>query len=194
MIDVLLEAAGNDLGRLENEIEKLAVFVGEKGRIEGKDAEHLVAGDRDFEFWALADSLDRMDVHESFRIIRKLFMEESAEAAELMLLGQLSAYLRDILAAREMVREGRDRREVFRELRPGIPPGWRDVYELRFGALFGAVDLVPRRDFDRLIQRLSEIDRLKKTTESSVRSMLEALIVEYAEIRRKGRITSQGRS
>lgn len=193
-IDVLVEAAGNDLGRLENEIEKLSAFVGEKGRIERSDAEQLVAGDRDFEFWALADSLDRMDVRESFRVIRKLFMDESAEAAELMLLGQLSAYLRDILAAREMVREGRDRREIFRELRPGVPPGWREVYELRFGALFGAVDLIPRRDFDRLIRRLSEIDRLKKTTESSIRPMLEALIAEYAEIRRKGRLTSQPRS
>jgi DNA polymerase-3 subunit delta len=192
-IDTLLEATGNDLGRLENEIEKLAVFVGEKTRVDEGDASHLITGDKDFERWALSDSLDRMDVHECFRIVRKLFSEFDAEAAELMLLGQMSSYLRDILAAQAMIREGKDRREIFRELRPSIQESWRDLYNRKFAALFGAVDSVSPRDLEKLIRRLSEIDRRKKSMEASPRSMLEALIVEYAEIRRRGRITSPGR-
>lgn len=192
-IDVLLEATGNDLGRLENEIEKLAVFVGEKPRVEHKDASHLITGDKDFERWALADSLDRADIHECFRFVRKLFSEHDAEAAELMLLGQLAAYLRDILAAQAMIREGKDRREIFRELRPSIQETWRDLYTRKFAALFGAADSVSPRDLEKLIRRLSEIDRMKKSMESSPRSMLEALIVEYGEIRRRGRVTSPGR-
>jgi len=192
-LDLLLEATGNDLGRLENEIEKLAVFVGEKTRIEEKDAAHLITGDKDFDRWALADSLDRLDIRDCFRIIRKLFSEQDAEAAELMLLGQLTGYLRDILAAQALLREGKDRREIFRELRPAIQESWRDLYNRKFAALFGAVDSISPRDLDRLIRRLSEIDRKKKSMEASPRSMLEALIVEYGEIRRKGRITSPGR-
>lgn len=192
-VGILIEATGNDVGRLGNEIEKLAVFVGDKPRIEEKDAAELVTGDRDFERWALADSLDRLDIHDCFRIIRKLYTEEPAEAADLMLLGQLSAYFRDILAARSLLREGKDRREIFRELRPSIQESWRDLYNSKFSALFGAVDSLPPRELDRLIRRLSGIDRAKKTQEASVRSMLEALIVEYGEIRRRGRITSPGR-
>ncbi len=193
VLELLLEATGHDLGRIENEIEKLAVFVGEKTRIEEKDAVHLITGDKDFDRWALADSLDRMDIRDAFRIIRKLFQEQDAEAAELQLIGQMTAYLRDILAAQAMIREGKDRREIFRELRPQIQETWRDLYNRKYAALFGAVDAVSPRDLDRLIKRLAEIDRRKKTTEASPRSMLEALIVEYGEIRQRGRITSPGR-
>lgn len=192
-LDLLLEATGNDLGRLQNEVEKLAVFVGEKARIEEKDAARLITGDKDFDRWALADSLDRTDIRDCFRIIRKLFAEQDAEAAELMLLGQMTSYLRDLVAAQAMVREGKDRREIFRELRPAIQESWRDLYNRKFAALFGAVDAISRRDLDRLVRRLAEIDRRKKTTESSARSMLEALIVEYGEVRTRGRVTSQGR-
>ncbi len=189
VLELLLEATGHDLGRLENEIEKLAVFVGEKTRIEEKDAAHLITGDKDFDRYAFSNSLDRADIHECFRIIRKLFSEEAEEAAELMLIGQLTAYFRDLVLAQAMVREGRDRREVFRELRPSIQESWRELYNLKFAALFD----VPPPELDRLIKRLAEIDRRKKTTEASPRSMLEALIVEYGEIRRRGRITSPGR-
>jgi DNA polymerase-3 subunit delta len=192
-VEILLEASGNDVGRLGNEIEKLAVFVGDGNRIEEKDAALSVTGEKDFERWALSDALDRLDVHECLRIIRKLYAEEPAEAADLMLIGQLAAYFRDILAARSMAREGRERRDIFRELRPYVQESWRDLYQRKFAALFAAVDGVSGRGLDGLIRRLSGIDRAKKTQEASVRSMLEGLIVEYREIRRKARITSSSR-
>jgi DNA polymerase-3 subunit delta len=192
-VDLLLEAAGNDAGRLENEVAKLAVFVGDKPRIEESDVALLTTGIRDFEPWALSDSLDQMDLHECFRVIRKLFLEESVEAAELMLLGQLAAYFRDIVAAQSMLREGKDRREIFRDVRPAVPESWRDLYDKKFAGLFGAADALNPEDLARIIRRLSEIDLMKKTTESSVRSMLEALIVEYADIRRRGRVMPSGR-
>jgi len=189
-IGILLEATGNDTGRLENEIEKLALFVGSRPRIEEADASLLTTGEKDFERWALSDSLERGDVRECLRIVRQRFLE--SDKAELMLLGQLQAFFRDLLTAQTELGEGKDRAEVFRGLRPWVQERF-SFYRDKYAALFGAVDSLRPLDLSRLIGRLSEIDAKAKTTESSPRSMLEALIVEYGEIRRGRRITSSGR-
>jgi len=181
-IDRLIEMTGNNLQRLDNELEKLVTYAGDKKLIEADDVIHLSAGVRDFENWALRDSLEKADYKECLRIINKRFQE--GDKPELHVLYQLSSFFRDILLAKSWLSEKKDRKEIFREFKPQITEKMGPFYSTKSREFFHLVEGLSQKDVVRLIAQLEQVDLKIKTTEVSPQALFESFIYEYRRLRK----------
>jgi DNA polymerase-3 subunit delta len=181
-IDRLLEMTGNNLQQLDSELEKLATYVGDKKLIDVADVNLLSVGVREFEGWALSDSLELGDYEECLKIIYKRFQE--GDKPELAVLYQISNHFRDLLLVKSLLREKTDRREIFREVRPSILETYGDLYRRKFRSLFGAIERITHKDLVRWITRLEQLDLKLKTTDASPQALFESFIFDYCRPRK----------
>jgi DNA polymerase-3 subunit delta len=181
-IDRLVEMTGNNLQQLDSELDKLATYVGDKKLIDVADVNLLSVGVREFEDWALSDSLELGDYEECLKIIHKRFQE--GDKPELAVLYQISNHFRDLLLTKSLLREKKDRREVFRAVRPGILETYGDLYRRKFRSLFGAIERIAHKDLVRLVTRLEQLDLKLKTTDTSPQALFESFIFDYCRPRK----------
>jgi DNA polymerase-3 subunit delta len=100
---LMLELAGSGLGLLEQELSKLASYVGDRQRITTEDVTKLVGGWRAETTWALVDALLAGQVGQALNCLDKLL---AAREAPLMILGGLAFKFRQISQATEISRHG----------------------------------------------------------------------------------------
>jgi DNA polymerase-3 subunit delta len=184
-IDRLIDMTGNNLQRLDNELKKLATYIGEKKFVELSDVDELSSTVKEFEKWELADSLEKADFGECLRILRKRFQESGKP--ELNVLAGLTSFLRDSLLARAGLRERKDRRKIFNELRPWITEKMGDFYRKKQNRFFAAVEGISQKELNRLIAELEDMDVKIKTTDCDPRALFESFIYEYCRLREKSR-------
>ena len=109
-----------------------------------------------------------------------------------MMLGTLAAFFRDLLYGRIGLLQGRDRREIFREIRPGIKEFYK-FYPEKFRIYFAAIESFSDGEFARLAADLERLDMKIKTTDSDPRAMFEALFCEFCRSVRRPGVTSKRR-
>jgi len=80
---LLVEHIGNDLSRINNEIEKLAVNLGERKKITEDDIEKYVGVSKEYNVFELQDALAKKDLPRAIRIIR--YFESNPKAAPIQL-------------------------------------------------------------------------------------------------------------
>ena len=80
---VLVDHIGNDLKRLENEIDKLAVNLGERKSITEDDIEKFIGISKEFNAFELQDALGKKDLAKAIRIIG--YFEANPKAAPIQL-------------------------------------------------------------------------------------------------------------
>jgi DNA polymerase-3 subunit delta len=190
VLDRLVDAAGGDLAGLANELEKLATYVGDKKSIDIADVDAVASGAKEFEFWALSDALEKGDLRTAFAVIDGEFAEGAAAP---QVLGSVAAVLKNLLLAKALLREKRERREIFKIIRPNINENWRNLFQKKLGEFFAAVDSLSFGDLGRLIAELRSADLKIKTTDVSGRTLIESFVAEYCRRRKAGGITSPGR-
>jgi len=185
-VERLLDAAGNDLDRLDREIEKLAAFVGERRTIEPDDVDRLAGAGRAVETWELTAALEQSDAGLALAVLAAQ-MEKGTRAE--YLLSVISGLVRDLLLAQEGTRAGRDRREIFREIRPQ-QAHW-DFIRKR---LFDLADRIPGPALRGLVADLGRVDLMLKSTDADPRALLEAFCCEFVRAAGgKGAATSRPR-
>ena len=101
--ETLIELAGTDLGLLDQELEKLAAFVGEKGKIDAKAVESLVGGWRVETTWKMLDAVRDGQLAVALELLDKLLV--SGEHP-LKLLGGINYVYRQLAQATELSRQG----------------------------------------------------------------------------------------
>ena len=112
----LLEIVGNDLRRLDNELEKLAVFVGEEKVITADAVDQATAWVRDFDPYELDNALEEGDLRKSLIV---LYGRLNAGEKPEQVLAKLAGFVRNILAAKVRVAErSAGRKEIFKALLP----------------------------------------------------------------------------
>jgi DNA polymerase-3 subunit delta len=190
VIGRLIEVTGGDFQRLANEIDKLAAYVGDKKAIDIADVEALIAPVKENEDYALSNALEKGDVAEALKVMSIAFDEG---AAPQFVLGQVGGFLKSILLAKSLLREGKDRREAFKEIRPGITERMGGFYQRRLAEFFAAVDALSARNLGRLIEELQAADLKIKTSDAAGRTLLESFVVYYGRMRKGRRSTSPGR-
>jgi DNA polymerase III subunit delta len=95
----LFDLVGPDLDRLALEIEKLALYVGERGAVEADDVSELVAQLRPRAVYELCDAIGERRLASALRLVSE--MSEQGQPA-LLLLGALANHFRRLLRAREL--------------------------------------------------------------------------------------------
>lgn len=100
----LVNLAGNDLGLLDQELAKLAAYVGENPRIEADDVRTLVGGWKAETAWTMIGAVQSGDLATSLECLDKLL---AANEAPQRILGGINFSFRRLAQATEMSRQGR---------------------------------------------------------------------------------------
>ncbi|HEX2695358.1 MAG TPA: DNA polymerase III subunit delta [Acidobacteriota bacterium] len=190
----LLEIVGNDLRRLENELEKLAVFVDEEKVISARAVDEATAWIRDFDRYELDNALEEGDLRQCLIVLDGLF---KAEEKPEQVLSRLSDFVRNILAAKVWLAEkSRDRKEIFKAFFPNVLESYHDLYQRKSAAFFSLVDGLSMSEIRGLVGILAEADLRIKSTDAERRTVCEAFLFEYCRLRKKAGAISRasGRS
>jgi DNA polymerase III delta subunit len=181
----LEEIVGNNLRRIDQELEKIAVYTADRKMVDLDDIHQVCDWTRSFVEWDLTDALKKGDPKQSLVTLNRAFQE--GEKPE-NVLRVLANFFRDLLLARLWLREGRDRKEIFSFLKPQIKETFATLYADEFRALFLLVDSLPLEELNWVIGELEKIDLLIKTSDASTQALIETFILEYFGRQSRARI------
>ncbi|NBB94511.1 MAG: DNA polymerase III subunit delta [Planctomycetes bacterium] len=108
---LLAEWVGNDLATLENELAKLACYVGNRETVTADDVTAVVAATAGPEAFAVTNAVIAGDIAAA---LRATFAALQTRGAEFALLGQLAWHVRRSLQAVQAIRAGQNRQSAIR--------------------------------------------------------------------------------
>ena len=169
----LVGLVGNNVRRLTNEVEKLAVAALPDALITFELVESLVPDSRETSNYDLTDSLLANNKARSLQILKKI-LDDGAEP--LMLLGLIASNFRRLFMSKELMRQGVERREVAR------------IMKLPYGKQEDFLAAARRIEIDKLtliMQRIAKADAAIKTSIGGggtvgSRLQIEMLVCELA--------------
>jgi len=188
--DRLFEMAGYGKAVLAGELDKLALFAGERKAIKLDDIERLAGWVKSFEGYEIENGLLAADVRQTLVIIDRLF-RDGHRAEEFV--DKMAKFFRDLLMAKVRLREGVARKEIFAELKPQINPAFTNIYRPVFDRLFGLVDRLSFDDLRGLLGGLRRVDEKLKTSDSADQALLERFVIEYGAAAERRGVTSPRR-
>ncbi len=184
----LTDIIGSDLRLLANELDKLAVFSGERKVIEAEDVDAVTAWVRSFESYEMDDVLLSGDFEKGLKVLAGLFAE-GFEPEQIV--GRLAAFFQNVLTAQTQLRSGgKSRRDVFAEFFPAIKESYQDLYRRKFEGFFGVVDGLSPSALNASLGALRGVDWKIKTTDGNAEIALEAWLKEYCDLVGRRRTTS----
>jgi DNA polymerase-3 subunit delta len=99
----LVEAVGEDLTALIQGVEKLALYVGEKGEIEAKDVAEVVSDTRSQSVFALTDAVAEGAANRALRVLNNMIRDGESP---LVIIGHLSRHFRNLARVQALDRKG----------------------------------------------------------------------------------------
>ena len=110
----LIEMAGNNLQQLEQELQKLALYVGDQKRVGAKDLEALLERSREHSVFELTDALVSCDSQRAVEVLNFLY-DDGASAFEI--LPMIAWITRQMVIAGDLAQQGLPERELLKQLR-----------------------------------------------------------------------------
>lgn len=166
----LVDLVGSEMGQLDQELAKLAIYVGTAGRIEMSDVDKLVGNSRAENMWKIFDAIGGGNAAEALTILDRLF-EQGEEP--LRILGAFSLQLRRLAQAARAHQHGQSLSQALD--RAGVPPFAQRACEQQLRHL-------GRERANRLYKWLLEADLgLKGSSQLPPRTLLERLVVQLAQ-------------
>jgi DNA polymerase III subunit delta len=119
-----LERVGTETRLMVNELEKLALYVGDRGAVTRSDIEAVTSAAREAIAWDLADAVGKRDLRRALMLLRQLLFQRQNPIS---LIAGLESRVRDLLVYREALEKGwlritDDRRDPPRAVWGGVPP------------------------------------------------------------------------
>ena len=174
-VALLGELIGTDLGRLDSELQKLALYVGERKRIEAADVETLVGFHKEEKVWGIISAIAASDQAGALRIWEEVWQTDRAAPGRAV--AGIAYTVRRLLAAHQAQQKGISLGQL-----AGIL--YTDSQTAR--TLLAAFSVQQAED---MLCQLLDIDVAAKTGQGSVRSGVEAFIVRNCATRKKRRAT-----
>jgi DNA polymerase-3 subunit delta len=170
----LVDLVGTEMGLLDKEMEKLAVYVGTESRIDTKEVDVLVGQSRAEITWRIFDLISAGEPDKALTFLQRLF-DQGEEPMKL--LGAFSLQLRRLAQASRLNAQGVSLHESM--TRAGIPnfPDARRSAEQQMRHL-------GRRRLDRLYDWLLETDLgMKGGSQLPPTTLMERLVIRLARAR-----------
>jgi DNA polymerase-3 subunit delta len=166
---LLVDLVGPDMGLLDQELAKLAAYVGKAGRIETADVDRLVGCSREENTWKIFELIGAGQAGASLTLLGRLF-DQGEDPVRLM--GAFSMQLRRLAQAARLNSQGVAIGEALD--RAGVPPFARRQAEQQMRHL-------GRRRLDSLYDWLLQTDfGLKGGSALPPRTLMERLVVKLA--------------
>jgi len=164
------EAIGGDLQGLRNELTKVSLYIGDKGRIEGKDVEGVVSEIRVTTIFELTKAIGERDLKRALRSLGKIW--ESGEPP-LKILGMISRQFRHLLMTKEALAHGGGTAEVKKQL------GISNPYYLK--ELSAQTKGFSQQALQKALRNLWETDLSLKRSPLPKRLLLEGLVIKLCK-------------
>ena len=113
--EMVVELVGDEPGRLCSEVDKLAMYVGDKKTITVADVESLVGHNRTFNVFAVIDALTTGNVGGAVEKLRNMFAGD--KSAEFTAVGAFAFHFRRMFRAKVLITKGVNRGQVIKDLR-----------------------------------------------------------------------------
>jgi DNA polymerase-3 subunit delta len=166
---LLVDLVGPDMGLLDQELTKLAVYVGTAARIDVGDVDQLVGSSRAENTWKIFDAIGAGQPKEALAILERL-LDQNEEP--LRILGAFSMQLRRLAQAARLNQQGQPLGAALEQA--GVPPFGLKGCEQQLRHL-------GRRRADRLYDWLLEADLgMKGSSPLPARTLLERLVIRLA--------------
>jgi DNA polymerase-3 subunit delta len=166
---LLVDLVGSEMGQLDQELAKLAVYIGSAHGIETSDVDKLVGNSRAENMWKIFDAIGASNAAAALTILGRLF-EQGEEP--LRILGAFSMQLRRLAQAARWHQQGQPLSGALD--RAGVPPFAQRACEQQLRHL-------GRQRAARLYDWLLETDLgLKGSSQLPPRTLLERLVVQLA--------------
>ena len=170
----LVDALGGDMMMISVELEKLAMYVGEKKRITLGDVETMVLAAKQRSLYELTDAISMRDRVKAMGVLEAILSTTEGEEAAIGHLYMLAKTYRQMLVISE--KNVRDSRALWQVLWQGfrVPP-------------FAAEDVIrqarrfkSRRDLTRGLRLIAKADLALRSNPVSKRMVLENLVMDLA--------------
>jgi DNA polymerase-3 subunit delta len=166
---LLVDLVGLEMGQLDQELQKLAIFVGTAKRIEIDDVDRLVGSSRSENTWKVFDAIGAGQTANALQILDRA-LDQGEDP--MRILGAFSMQLRRLAAAGRAQQQGQPAGAAL--TRAGVPPFAVQGCEQQLR------HLGPKR-IGQLFDWLLEIDLgLKGSSQLPPRTLLERLVVRLA--------------
>jgi DNA polymerase-3 subunit delta len=185
----ILDITESDFARIASEVEKISIYIGPKTTIEADDVSAL-ASVKNFENWELTAALEENSIERALVVLESLFDDGIAPQ---LIVGTIVGFFRNLLLARTRLREGRDPKDVFREIKPQISEKFGSFYQRKLGEYLSFLGRITDADVLRWLTDLERIDRRIKTTDVSPKGLIQAFLIGFDQSALGRRVTSPGR-
>ncbi|MHB8056173.1 MAG: DNA polymerase III subunit delta, partial [Candidatus Aminicenantales bacterium] len=128
-VECILDITESNFARIATEVEKICIYVGPKATIEADDVLAL-ASVKNFESWELTSALEESSTERALVVLESLIDDGTAPQ---LIVGTLVGFFRNLLLAKAGLREGRDPKDVFREIKPQIKEQYGGFYQRKLG-------------------------------------------------------------
>jgi DNA polymerase-3 subunit delta len=177
--ELLVDLVGAEMGRLDQELAKLALYVGSAARIESADVDTLVGNSREENTWKIFDLIGSGRPKEALTLLERLFQQGEDPFKTL---GAFSHSLRGLARAARLNARGVPLAAALGQA--GIPPFVHRTAEAQMRHL-------GRRRIDRLYDWLLQTDLgFKGSSQLPPRMLLERLVVRLARPEDVSRVRS----
>lgn len=177
------ELSSGDMRRMDAEIGKLAVFIGEKMTIGLEDVCQIVPWVTTLGSFDLDDALEGGGFRRVLAVLDASF--SSGHAPPEAVLGKINDLLGNVLRAKALLAEGKTPKEIYALLYPYIREHMGDFYRQKFDAFFAVVRSLETKRLNALLQALREADFLLKRSDVPDRVVLDAFLFRYCRMREK---------
>ena len=174
---LLQDLVDDDLGLLDGELEKLALFVGDRKRVGVADVEALVGQHREEKVWDILSAIAAGNETRAMTLWEEVWQTDRAAPGRAI--AGIAFTVRRLLAAKRAQASGTPLPELARMLMR-----WNDEAGVR--AELAAFSI---SQLEQMLCRLLEADVAAKTGGASVQSSVEAFIVEGCRNRHERRAT-----
>ena len=103
VLESFVQRAGSDSRQIVQEVEKLAVYLGDRKDVRPEDIEAIVAGGPESVVWNLCDAVADRDLQRSLRILRELLFQKQSPVGIIIL---LEMRFRELLVSRVALDKG----------------------------------------------------------------------------------------
>ncbi|MCK4913922.1 MAG: DNA polymerase III subunit delta [Planctomycetes bacterium] len=165
---LLVELTGDDLCCLRNEVDKLALFVGEEKTITSEHVKSLIGNNRLFNAFEVINAIVAGNIAKAIDRLRQMFAED--KSAEYTSVGAFAFHLRRMFNAKVMLEKGSTTYETANKLRIF---GNKDAF-------FVQLRKINLKQIAANLQRLAQIDYEIKTGRTKANVAIEQMVVSMA--------------